>query len=829
MTCRLWWDGVFCGKDNEGAGKCANSKIRVEKEPQIRDRSTRPPPPKLTKHPPPPSPSTQPAFTKAEKLSILDRLAWSDLFEHFLANKYTAAKRFGLEGAESLIPGMKALIDRAADMGVENIVIGMPHRGRLNVLGNVVRKPLSQIFCEFSGTSQGSKDPADYTGSGDVKYHLGTSFARPTSSGRRVYLSLVANPSHLEAVNTVVLGKTRAKQYFVDDLDRTRCMPILLHGDGAFSGQGIVYETLDMSGLVDYTVGGCVHLVVNNQVAFTTDPKEGRSSPYCTDVAKSLVSSPIFHVNGDDVEAVVRVCMLAAEWRQTYKTDVVVDLVCYRKHGHNEIDEPMFTQPLMYKKIKTMKNSHRLYVDQLLKEGSVTEAEVKAIHDKVLSILDAEFAAAKDYKPKPSDWLASHWTGFKSPAQMSRIRNTGVPHDMLLEVGKAITTLPADFTPHRQIKKVYETRRAMIEGREPVDWAFAEALAFSTLLAEGNHVRLSGQDVERGTFSHRHALLHDQSTGARHAPMAHVFPGQKDSQFTVSNSSLSEFGVLGFELGYSLENPNSLVLWEAQFGDFANSAQIIFDQFLSSGEAKWLRQSGLVCLLPHGYDGQGPEHSSARLERFLQMSDENPFVMPAMDESQWFTGGHLGTQVQSANWQVVNVTTPANYFHVLRRQVCVCVGGGGPLRGGHMCRGGCSAVRLWGCCLVRALGCGRVTRARCGEGRGGRKWAPTICGIEMGRGGLIWRLLGLASAYASPLPPFEFSPPPRCTAASVSPSLSCPPRPCCATPSASLGWRSLTTTRRTRALWAPASSASSWTTRASCPRAAPPTPRWSPT
>eukprot|EP00197_Chlamydomonas_leiostraca_P002032 CAMPEP_0202857420 /NCGR_PEP_ID=MMETSP1391-20130828/366_1 /ASSEMBLY_ACC=CAM_ASM_000867 /TAXON_ID=1034604 /ORGANISM="Chlamydomonas leiostraca, Strain SAG 11-49" /LENGTH=1038 /DNA_ID=CAMNT_0049536215 /DNA_START=20 /DNA_END=3136 /DNA_ORIENTATION=- len=609
-----------------------------------------------------------PAYSKKEKLAILDRLAWSDMFETFLANKYTAAKRFGLEGAESLIPGMKALIDKAADMGVENIVIGMPHRGRLNVLGNVVRKPLSQIFVEFSGTPKDGSDPSDYTGSGDVKYHLGTSFARPTINGKRVYLSLVANPSHLEAVNTVVLGKTRAKQYYTDDHDRGRAMPILLHGDGAFSGQGIVYETLDMSGLVDYTVGGCVHLVVNNQVAFTTDPKEGRSSPYCTDVAKSL-NSPIFHVNGDDVEAVVRVCMLAAEWRQTWKTDVVVDLVCYRKYGHNEIDEPMFTQPLMYKKIKAHRNSHQQYVDQLLREGSVTEEDVKAIHTKVLSILDSEFAASKEYKPKEKDWLASHWQGFMSPAQMSRIRNTGVPSEMLQQVGRAITELPASFTPHRQIKKVYEQRRAMVEGKEPVDWAMAEALAFGTLVSEGNHVRLSGQDVERGTFSHRHALLHDQSTGAKYVPIGHVFSGQKPGQFTVCNSSLSEFGVLGFELGYSMENPNSLVLWEAQFGDFANSAQIIFDQFLSSGEAKWLRQSGLVCLLPHGYDGQGPEHSSARLERFLQMCDENPYVMPPVDESQWFTGAHLGTQVQSANWQVVNVTTPANYFHALRRQV----------------------------------------------------------------------------------------------------------------------------------------------------------------
>jgi len=610
-----------------------------------------------------------PMYTKKEKLNILDRLAWSEMFETFLAKKYTAAKRFGLEGAESLIPGMKALIDTGADLGVENVVIGMPHRGRLNVLANVVRKPMSQIFSEFSGAPQPlASDGHQYTGSGDVKYHLGTSFHRPTANGKRVYLSLMANPSHLEAVNTVVLGKTRAKQYYVNDTHRTKCMPILMHGDGAFSGQGIVYETLDMSGLVDYTVGGCVHMVVNNQVAFTTDPKEGRSSPYCTDVAKSM-NAPIFHVNGDDVEAVVRVCQLAAQWRQAWKTDVVVDLVCYRKYGHNEIDEPMFTQPLMYKKVKAHKSCHLVYKEQLLAEDTIHQEEIDAIYHKIDSILNAEFEASKSYVPRPGDWLSSHWEGFKSPAQLSRIRNTGVNMELLKQVGYAVTEFPSDFTPHKQIKKVYEARRNMIDTGEGVDWGMAETLAYATLLSEGNHVRLSGQDVERGTFSHRHALVHDQQDGSRYVPLANVFPGQHPCQFTVSNSSLSEFGVLGFELGYCMENPNSLVLWEAQFGDFANTAQVIFDQFLSSGEAKWLRQAGLVCLLPHGYDGQGPEHSSARLERFLQMCDEHPYQLPEIDEEHWFTGGHLGTQIQNTNWQVVNVTTPANFFHVLRRQV----------------------------------------------------------------------------------------------------------------------------------------------------------------
>ncbi|KDD76103.1 transketolase [Helicosporidium sp. ATCC 50920] len=608
------------------------------------------------------------AFSKEKKMLVLDRLTWSEMFESFLANKYTAAKRFGLEGCEALIPGMKAAIDRTADLGTETIVIGMPHRGRLNILANVMRKPMEQVFSEFAGRRPAGASADDYTGSGDVKYHLGTSYDRPTLSGRQIHLSLMANPSHLEAVNTVALGKVRAKQYYANDEARRRNLAILLHGDGAFAGQGIVYETLDMSALPDYTVGGTIHLVVNNQVAFTTDPKKSRSSPYCTDVAKAL-SAPIFHVNSDDPEAVVRVCELAAEWRQTWGTDVVIDLVGYRKYGHNEIDEPMFTQPLMYKKIRAMRNVQQLYVDRLLREGSVTSEEVKGVTDKVEKLLHDSFENAKAYKPKTSDWLSSYWKGFRSPHQLSRIRNTGVPANALRDVGQIITTLPPGVTPHRQIGKVYEARRAALESGEGVDWAFAEALAFGTLLREGNHVRLSGQDVERGTFSHRHAVVHDQTTGERYTPLAAVAEGGHKSQFTVSNSSLSEFGVLGFELGYSLENPNSLVLWEAQFGDFANGAQIIFDQFLSSGEAKWLRQSGLTVLLPHGYDGQGPEHSSARIERYLQMVDDHPYAFPSIDEAQWATGSHMGTRTQNTNMQVCNVSTPAQYFHVLRRQL----------------------------------------------------------------------------------------------------------------------------------------------------------------
>ncbi|KAL4441839.1 hypothetical protein ABPG77_003755 [Micractinium sp. CCAP 211/92] len=608
-------------------------------------------------------------YNQEEKLRILDRLTWSEMFESFLANKYTAAKRFGLEGCEALIPGMKALIDRSADLGVESVVIGMPHRGRLNVLANVMRKPMEQVFSEFAGRKPVKGVEGDtYMGSGDVKYHLGTSYDRPTISGKQIHLSLLANPSHLEAVNTVCMGKVRAKQYYSGDAARTGNMPILLHGDGAFAGQGIVYEALDMSQLPEYTVGGTIHLVVNNQVAFTTDPKKSRSSPYCTDVAKAL-ACPVFHVNADDAEAVVRVFELAAEWRQTWKSDVVIDLIGYRRYGHNEIDEPMFTQPIMYQAIKRHKNALNVYQEKLLREGSVPKEQVRAISDKVQKLLHDAFEGAKDYKPKKGDWLSSYWAGFMSPHQHSRIRNTGVPMDLLKEVGYAVTKLPEGFTPHRQIGKVYEARRNMVETGEGVDWGMAEALAFGTLLAEGNHVRLSGQDVERGTFSHRHAVVHDQKSGTTYTPLEHVFHGQRPKQFTVSNSSLSEYGVLGFELGYSIENPNALVIWEAQFGDFANGAQIIFDQFMSSGEAKWLRQSGLVVLLPHGYDGQGPEHSSGRMERFLQMVDEDPYQLPTIDESKWFVGGHLGSQIQSCNWQVVNCTTPANYFHVLRRQL----------------------------------------------------------------------------------------------------------------------------------------------------------------
>ncbi|KAL0903431.1 hypothetical protein M5K25_027810 [Dendrobium thyrsiflorum] len=591
---------------------------------------------------------------------ILDRLIWSSQFENFLAKKWPAQKRFGLEGAETLIPGMKEMFDRSSDLGVESIVIGMPHRGRLNVLGNVVRKPLGHIFSEFDKKTHKDEDGL-YTGTGDVKYHLGTSYDRPTRGGRRIHLSLVANPSHLEAVDPVVVGKTRAKQYYSDDVDRTKNMGVLIHGDGSFAGQGVVYETLHLSGLPNYTTGGTIHIVVNNQVAFTTDPQAGRSSQYCTDVAKAL-NAPIFHANGDDVEAVVHVSELASEWRQIFHSDVVVDIVCYRRHGHNEGDEPSFTQPKMYQVIRNHLSALEIYEKKLVESGIFSKEDINKINNKVESILEDEFNHSKDYIPIKRDWLSAYWAGFKSPEQISRVRNTGVKPEILKRVGEAITTIPENFKPHKGIKRVFDQRAQMIQTGEGIDWAVGEALAFATLIVEGNHVRLSGQDVERGTFSHRHAVIHDQETGEIYCPLDHLTMNQNEEMFTVSNSSLSEFAVLGFELGYSMENPNSLVLWEAQFGDFANGAQVIFDQFLSSGESKWLRQTGLCVLLPHGYDGQGPEHSSARLERFLQMSDDNPYIIPEMEPT-------LRKQIQECNLQIVNVTTPANYFHVLRRQL----------------------------------------------------------------------------------------------------------------------------------------------------------------
>ncbi|CAI2171207.1 12311_t:CDS:2 [Funneliformis geosporum] len=597
-------------------------------------------------------------YTIAEKRMILDRLIWSDSFERFIATKYPNEKRFGLEGCESLIPGMKALIDRSVDLGIESIVLGMAHRGRLNVLSNVVRKPNESIFCEFSG----SVEPSD-EGSGDVKYHLGMNYDRPTPSGKRVHLSLAANPSHLEAVDPVVLGKTRALQHYMnDEKERHRSMALLLHGDAAFAAQGVVYETMGFHDLPNYTTGGTVHIVVNNQIGFTTDPRFARSTPYCSDIAK-VVNAPIFHVNGDDAEAVNFVCQLAAEWRQTFKKDVVIDIVCYRKYGHNEVDQPSFTQPRMYQQIAKQTPILDKYVQKLLKDDTFTMEDIQKHKKWVWDTLEESYHKSKDYKPTSREWLSSSWNGFKSPKELAEeitpAYPTGASDELLQHVGEVISSCPKGFNVHPGLARILKTRSKAVNGGQGIDWPTAEGLAFGSLLLEGKHVRLSGQDVERGTFSQRHAVLHDQVNETQYVPLNDLRPGQ--APFSVCNSSLSEFGTLGFELGYSLVNPNSLILWEAQFGDFVNNSQCIIDQFIAAGEKKWLQRTGLVVLLPHGYDGQGPEHSSGRLERFLQLCDDHPYVYPSPEK--------MSRQHQDCNMQVVYATTPANYFHVLRRQI----------------------------------------------------------------------------------------------------------------------------------------------------------------
>ncbi|KAJ5823357.1 Dehydrogenase E1 component [Penicillium robsamsonii] len=599
-------------------------------------------------------------YSVDDKRRILDRLIWSSSFESFLATKFPNDKRFGLEGCETLVPGMKALIDRSVDYGIKDIVIGMPHRGRLNVLSNVVRKPNESIFSEFAG----STEPSD-EGSGDVKYHLGMNFERPTPSGKRVQLSLVANPSHLEAEDPVVLGKTRAIQHYnKDETNYDTAMGVLLHGDAAFAGQGVVYETMGFHSLPAYSTGGTIHLVVNNQIGFTTDPRYSRSTPYCSDIAKSI-DAPVFHVNADDVEAVNYVCQIAADWRAEFKRDVVIDMVCYRKQGHNETDQPSFTQPLMYKRIAEQKAQLDKYVEKLIAEGTFTKEDIDEHKKWVWGMLGDSFDRSKDYQPTGKEWLTSAWNNFKSPKELA---NEVLPHlptavgdKSLKHIADKIagTGVPEGFELHRNLKRILSGRKKAVDEGKNIDWATAEALAFGSLVDEGYHVRVSGQDVERGTFSQRHAVLHDQQTERTYTPLKHI--SDKQGSFVISNSSLSEFGCLGFEYGYSLTSPNALVMWEAQFGDFANNAQCIIDQFIASGESKWLQRSGLVVSLPHGYDGQGPEHSSGRMERWLQLCNEEPRVFPSADK--------LDRQHQDCNMQIACMTTPANLFHILRRQI----------------------------------------------------------------------------------------------------------------------------------------------------------------
>ncbi|MEQ8737354.1 MAG: 2-oxoglutarate dehydrogenase E1 component, partial [Hoeflea sp.] len=587
-------------------------------------------------------------FTENGKKAILQKLIEAEGFEQFIDVKYKGTKRFGLDGGESLIPALEQIIKRGGNMGLKEIVFGMAHRGRLNVLTQVMGKPHRAVFHEFKG---GSFKPDDVEGSGDVKYHLGASSDREFDSNK-VHLSLTANPSHLEIVNPVVMGKARAKQdliatEFDGDIiplkERVKVMPLLLHGDAAFAGQGVVAEILGLSGLRGHRVAGTVHFIINNQIGFTTDPGFSRSSPYPSDVAK-MIEAPIFHVNGDDPEAVVYAAKVATEFRMTFHKPVVIDMFCYRRFCHNEGDEPAFTQPKVYKKIRSHETTVTLYARRLIEEGVISDGEFEKMKADWRANLESEFDIGQSYKPNKADWLDGQWSGLRTADNQDEQRRgkTGVPLKTLREIGKKLSEVPEDFKAHRTIQRFMDNRAKMIETGEGIDWAMGEALAFGTLVHEGTKIRLSGQDVERGTFSQRHSVLYDQETEKRYIPLANIAPNQ--ARYEVINSMLSEEAVLGFEYGYSLARPNALTLWEAQFGDFANGAQVLFDQFISSGERKWLRMSGLVCLLPHGYEGQGREHSSARLERFLQMCAED-------------------------NMQVANCTTPANYFHILRRQM----------------------------------------------------------------------------------------------------------------------------------------------------------------
>ena len=574
-------------------------------------------------------------FTNKGKKAILKTIIKAEGFEKYLAKKFIGTKRFGLDGGEALIPALEQIIKRGGQLGAKEIKIGMPHRGRLNVLANVLQKSYKKIFNEFVGELDAKSEES----AGDVKYHLGASSNREFD-GNSVHVSLTDNPSHLEAVNPVVLGQVRAKQFFHKDKERKEVIPILIHGDAAFAGQGVVAECFAMSGLKGHNTGGTIHIIVNNQIGFTTSPRFARSSPYPSDLGK-IVEAPILHCNGDDPEAVVHCAKIAIEFRQRFKKDVVIDLICYRRFGHNEGDEPTFTQPLMYKKIKSHPTTLNIYSKKLIKENSITEEEFKSEKKEFNDLLENQFKSAKDHHPK-IDWFEGTWSRYRPQKGKDKIGNTGVQKNELIEISKKIHSLKEDLKIHKTIKRIFENRHKSILEEKNIDWSTAEALAFGTLLKEGFPVRLVGQDSGRGTFSQRHSVLRNQEDNSRYIPLNNI--SNKQQNFEIVDSFLSELAVLGFEYGYSLVEPETLTIWEAQFGDFANGAQVVIDQFIASGERKWNRASGLVMLLPHGYEGQGPEHSSARLERFLQLSGQE-------------------------NLQIVNCTTPANYFHVLRRQI----------------------------------------------------------------------------------------------------------------------------------------------------------------
>ncbi|KAJ5479822.1 DehydrogenaseE1 component [Penicillium desertorum] len=595
-------------------------------------------------------------FPAEEKKRILDRLVWSTNFEKFLAAKFPNAKRFGLEGVESQLPAVKAVIDASAENGVRNIIFPCCHRGKLNVLSNLTRKPNELIFNEFLGELKSRHGIP-----GDVKYHLGMNYERETPLGKKVNISILPNPSHLEAQNPVAQGMARAVQQQNEE-DRASTMVFNSHTDAAFSGQGVIYETLGLSGLKSYETGGTIHLVVNNQVGFTTDPESARTSSNVSDIVKSI-GAPVFHVNADDVEAVVFVCKLAADYRAKFAKDCLIDMLCYRKNGHNEMDQPSFTQPLMYQQIANKVTQLELYIAKLVQEGMVTREEVTQMEAEVWTKLSESLANSQSPQSLEREYLTTQWQDMKRPDEVSQevfpAKSTSITQDVVDTVASKMGVPEQPFTVHKSLRKILQKRQqSLMDGRE-IDWATAEALAVGSLCLEGHHVRISGQDVERGTFSQRHAVLHDQNSGSKFTPLNSLSPTQ--ARLTVGNSSLSEYGVMGFDYGYSCMHPNALVMWEAQFGDFANNAQCIIDQFISSAESKWLLRSGIVLSLPHGFDGQGSEHSSARMERFLQLCNEDARFFPSP--------GKLDRQHQDANMQVVYMTTPANMFHVLRRQL----------------------------------------------------------------------------------------------------------------------------------------------------------------
>jgi len=572
-------------------------------------------------------------ISKDDQIRILKDIIRTENFEQFLHKRFPGAKRFSVEGGDSSINAVEEIIDNSAKNKVKKIIIGMAHRGRLNVLTGVMGKPYSQMIAEFKGAPG---IPKEITKSGDVKYHMGYANSREIA-GNKIDLSLAFNPSHLEAVNSVVCGRVRAKQDFYNDSDRNSALAILIHGDAAFAGQGSVAENLMMNGLEGYNTGGVIHIITNNQIGFTANPEDSRSTTYASDLAKAI-DAPIFHVNGDDVEAVVKITKLAAAYRQKFKKDIILDIICYRRYGHNEGDEPLYTQPVMYKIIKNHPTLKKLYSEKLISAGAISQEEFKKLNDEFNSHLEKSFTEAEKFQAKKGDWLEGEWKNVKNG--YNKIPETGIETKKLKDIFAKISEIPEDFNINPKISKQFQQKIEIFNSEENINWGIAESLAFGSLIEEGSNVRITGQDAGRGTFSHRHSVLTDYETGNRIDTLNNI----KGARYEVYDSILSEYAVLGFEYGYSLSSPDNLTIWEAQFGDFANGAQIIFDQFIASSEVKWLRKSGLVCLLPHGYEGQGPEHSSARLERFLQLAADD-------------------------NMRICNITNPANFFHALRRQI----------------------------------------------------------------------------------------------------------------------------------------------------------------